>query len=119
MIYLMHLTDFLLLMIKQKFSIWLKIYLHIMKQRKNGNGIRIQGGFSMDKLPKYIEQKCDKLNKLLETADQLKNEIEKWAESKGIDTCSNDWDRECIDDCSAVKGIYKDGLLDLINYECQ
>ena len=73
----------------------------------------------MDKLPKYIEQKCDKLNKLLESADQLKNEIEKWAESKGIDTCGNDWYREVIDDCSTVSGIYKDGLLDLVNYECQ
>ncbi len=71
----------------------------------------------MDKLPKCIEQKCDKLNKLLETANALKNEIEKWAKSQGIDTCGNDWHRKVIDDCSAVNGIYKDGLLDLITKE--
>lgn len=69
----------------------------------------------MDKLPKYIEKKCDKLNKLLESAGHLKNEIERWAESKGIDTCGNDWYRDVLDDFNEVKGICKDELLELIN----
>lgn len=68
----------------------------------------------MDKLPKYIEQKCEKLNDLLTTARQLKNEIEKWAKSKGIDTCSSDWYDNVVDDFSAVSGIDKHELLNLI-----
>ena len=36
-------------------------------------------------LPKSIENKIDQLNKTLEKAHQLKNDIEKWAEKRGLD----------------------------------
>lgn len=61
-------------------------------------------------LPKYIENKIDQLNKTLEKAYQLKNEIERWAESKGVDTSSNEWYKNVIDECSAVNGIFKEEL---------
>ena len=71
----------------------------------------------MNMIPKYIEHKIERLNKLLENAYTLKNEIEKWAESKGIDTSDQDWYNNVVDDCSSVSGIYKDGLEELLNKE--
>lgn len=68
-------------------------------------------------IPKCIEQKIDHLNRLLENAYTLKNEIEKWAESKGIDTSDQEWYDNVVDDCAAVSGIYKDGLEELLNRE--
>lgn len=66
-------------------------------------------------LPKYIENKIERLNKTLEKAYQLKNEIERWAETKGVDTSSNEWYKNVIDDCNAVSGIFKDGLEEILN----
>lgn len=66
-------------------------------------------------MPKYIEQKIDRLNRMLEAANTLKIEIEKWAESKNIDTSSNEYYENVMDDCSAVNGIIKDGLEELLN----
>lgn len=68
-------------------------------------------------IPKYIGHKIDRLNALLENAFTLKNEIERWAESKNIDTSSNEYYENVIDDCSAVNGIIKDGLEELLNKE--
>lgn len=68
-------------------------------------------------IPKYIEQKIDRLNKLLGNAYTLKNEIEKWAENKGIDTSDQEWYNNVVDGCSSVSGIYKDGLEELLNRE--
>lgn len=70
--------------------------------------------WGMNMIPKYIEHKIDRLNKLLENAYTLKNEIEKWAESKGIDTSDQEWYNNVVDDCSSVSGIYKDGLEELM-----
>lgn len=66
-------------------------------------------------LPKYIEHKIDQLNKLLERAYKLKSEIERYAEGKGIDTSSNEWYKNVVDDCSSVSGIFKDGLEEILN----
>ena len=68
-------------------------------------------------IPKYIEQKINRLNKLLGNAYTLKNEINEWAESKNIDTSSNEYYENVIDDCSSVSGIYKEGLEELLNME--
>lgn len=66
-------------------------------------------------IPKHIENKIDQLNKTLEKAHQLKNEIEKWAERRGIDTSSNEWYEYVVDDCNSVGGIIKDGLEEILN----
>lgn len=65
-------------------------------------------------LPKYIEHKIDRLYKLLNEADTIINEIEKWAEKKNIDTSSNEWYEKAVDDCFAVSGIYKEGIEELL-----
>lgn len=65
-------------------------------------------------IPKYIEQKIERLNKLLENAYALKSEIGEWVESRGIDTTSNEYYDNVVDDCSAVSGISKDGLEELL-----
>lgn len=66
-------------------------------------------------LPKTIKSKIDQLNKTLEKAQQLKNDIERWAEKRGIDTSSNEWYKDVIDDCSSVSGIFKEGLEEILN----
>lgn len=66
-------------------------------------------------LPKYIENKIEKLNKTLEKAYQLKSDIEKYAEKREIDTSSNEWYKNVVDDCSSVSGIFKDGLEEILN----
>lgn len=65
-------------------------------------------------LPKYIENKIDQLNKALEKAYSLKAQIEKWAEKKNIDTTSNEWYENVVNDCSAVSGISKEGLENIL-----
>lgn len=65
-------------------------------------------------LPKYIESKIDQLDRVLENAYRLKKQIEKWAEKKNIDTTSNDWYENVINDCSAVSGISKEGLENIL-----
>lgn len=65
-------------------------------------------------LPKYIENKIDHLNKMLERAYKLKTEIEDWAETKGIDTSSNEWYKNVVDECSTVNGIYKEELEEIL-----
>lgn len=68
----------------------------------------------MKKIPKYINKKIDRLEKLLEQALSEKIEIEKWAEKNGIDTTSNEWYNKAIDDVSGINGIYKEGLFELL-----
>jgi hypothetical protein len=68
----------------------------------------------MKKIPKYIEEKIDRLELLLEQAYKLKTEIERWAEKKGIDTSSDEWYDNVIDDVSGVNGIYKEELYELL-----
>lgn len=71
----------------------------------------------MTTIPKYINKKLDKLNNLIDEADLLKAEIESWAESKGIDTYSEEWYTAVIDESNSVSSIYKDGLIHFIeNY---
>lgn len=65
-------------------------------------------------LSKSIENKIYQLNKTLEKAHRLKNEIEKWAEKRGIDTSSNEWYRDATDYCSSVSGISKEGLEEIL-----
>lgn len=65
-------------------------------------------------LPKYIEHKIDQLDKTLDKAYALKIEIEKWAKKKNIDTFSNDWHENVVNDYSAVCGISKEGLESLL-----
>lgn len=68
----------------------------------------------MKKIPKYIEEKIDRLELLLEQAYKLKTEIERWSEKKGIDTSSDEWYDNVIDDVSGVNGIYKEELYELL-----
>lgn len=63
-------------------------------------------------IPKYIDKKIDKLNLLLEQAYSIKSDIERWAESKGIDTTDMDWHESVIDDTSSVSGICKETFHD-------
>lgn len=65
-------------------------------------------------IPKYIIKKIDRLELLLRQAFILKREIEKWAEKKGIDTSSNEWYENVVDEISGVNGIYKEGLDELL-----
>lgn len=65
-------------------------------------------------IPKYIIKKIDRLELLLRQAFQLKREIEKWAEKKGIDISSNEWYENVVDEISGVNGIYKEGLDELL-----
>lgn len=66
-------------------------------------------------MPKYIENKIEHLNKTIEKAYQLKSDIEKWAEKKGVDTSSNEWYEDVVDDCNSVSGIYKEGFEEILN----
>lgn len=66
-------------------------------------------------LPKYIENKIEQLNKTLEKAHQLKNDIERWAEKRGADTSSDEWYKDVVDDCNSVSGIFKEGLEEILN----
>lgn len=65
-------------------------------------------------IPKYIDQKIDRLYKHLRQANNLRYEIEAWAESRGIDTTTNEWYENVVDDCSAANGIFKDSLQELL-----
>lgn len=65
-------------------------------------------------IPKYISKKIDKLEALLEQAFELKSEIERWAEKKGIDTSSNEWYDKVVDDSMGVNGICKESLLEYL-----
>ena len=66
-------------------------------------------------IPKTIKQKIERLNSLLLKADLLRYEIEEWAKKKGIDTNSEEWYGEVVDDTSSVNGIYLEGLEELLN----
>lgn len=66
-------------------------------------------------MPKYIENKIEQLNKTIEKAYQLKSDIEKWAEKRGVDTSSNEWYEDVVDDCNSVSGIYKEGFEEILN----
>lgn len=68
-------------------------------------------------IPKYISQKIDRLNKILEEAYKLKIDIEKWAEKKGIDTSNTEWYDTAIDDSSMVCGISKEGIEEYLKDE--
>lgn len=68
----------------------------------------------MSIIPKYIDEKVDKLNALLEQAYKLKSEIENWAERKGADTSDTDWHESVVDECSAVNGICKEALVEYL-----
>lgn len=61
-------------------------------------------------IPKYIEHKIDRLNKLLDDAYMLKIEIESWAEKKNIDTNSEKWYNIVVNNCSAVSGLFKEEI---------
>lgn len=65
-------------------------------------------------IPKYIDKKIDRLESLLEQAFELKSEIERWAEKKGIDTYSNEWYDKVIDDSMGVNGICKESLIECL-----
>lgn len=65
-------------------------------------------------VPKYIENKVNRLNKLLMEATKQKYEIEEWAKKNGIDTLSDEWYTEVIDDCNNTSGIMLDGLEELL-----
>lgn len=51
---------------------------------------------------------------LLEQAFELKSEIERWAEKKGIDTSDVEWYNNVVNDSIAVNGICKESLIEYI-----
>ena len=61
-------------------------------------------------IPKYIDNKIDPLNSLLEQAYGVRSEIETWAEKNGMDTSDTDWYENVMDESSTVSGICKEGL---------
>ena len=57
------------------------------------------------KIPKYIKEKCERMERLCEEARQVRYEVEKWCEKNGIDTCSTEWEESVRDEvggCDAV-----------------
>lgn len=65
-------------------------------------------------IPKYILNKIDRLNSLLGQAYTLKCEIEKWAESKGVDTSGMSYHTDVIDESSEVMGISKEAFYEYL-----
>lgn len=61
-------------------------------------------------IPKHIEKKIDRLEKLLIQAHEIKHEIESWAETKGADTMDGAWHQTAVNDCMAVSGISLEGM---------
>lgn len=62
-------------------------------------------------IPKYIDKKIDRLEELLEQAYELKSEIEKWAEKKGINTLDMEWYDNVVNNSIGVNGICKESLI--------
>lgn len=62
------------------------------------------------KIPKYIEKKIDRMEKLLMQANSIKYEIESWAEGKGADITSNDWYQLSVDGSAGVNGVSLEGM---------
>lgn len=57
------------------------------------------------KAPKYIREKCKRMENLCEEARKLRNEVEEWCEKNGIDTYSTEWEENVRDEvggCNAV-----------------
>lgn len=48
----------------------------------------------MEKVPKYIKDKCDRMEKLCSQAYSLKVEVENWCKANGIDTNSEEWEED-------------------------
>lgn len=65
-------------------------------------------------LPKYIEKKIDRMERLIGEAITLKGEIEKWAVKKGIDIYSTDNHERVFFDGFGVCCIDKLGLLEML-----
>ena len=55
-------------------------------------------------VPNYIKKECEKLSKHLAKANESKYAIEKWAQKQGIDTDSNEWWNDVVDDCLGCSG---------------
>jgi cytidylate kinase len=71
-------------------------------------------GERINMIPKYIDKKIDRLESLLEQAFELKSEIERWAEKKGIDTSDVEWYNNVVNDSIAVNGICKESLIEYL-----
>ena len=67
------------------------------------------------RIPKYINNKINRMNNLIDQATSLRNEIEGWAEDKGADTSSMAWCEDVRDDCTSVTGISVDGIEEYFN----
>lgn len=68
----------------------------------------------MDAMPKRIQNKIRRMNSLIDDANRMRVEIEKWCEENGIDTCSEEWAETVYDDCTWVKGILIEGVLEML-----
>lgn len=64
------------------------------------------------KIPKYIDKKVDRLEKLIDEAVKIKMEIECWADVHGAETESMEWYNEVCTDYFSVCGISKSALHD-------
>lgn len=59
----------------------------------------------MKKVPKYIKDKCKRMEKLCMEAYMLKKEVEKWCENNGIDTDSEEWNNNVVDEIGGCPSI--------------
>lgn len=68
------------------------------------------------KVPKYIEEKSERIKKLCEDACVLKREIEQWAESNGIDIYSHEWEENVRDETGVRDAVFcVDEIEELLN----
>ena len=66
----------------------------------------------MKKVPKYIKDKCDRMENLCRQAYSLKVEVENWCKSNGIDTNSEEWEEDV-----RIKSLGCDAILDVDEIE--
>lgn len=72
----------------------------------------------MKKVPKYIKDKCKRMEILCVEARSLKAEVEEWCEKNGIDTYSEDLEQNVRDEiggCDAILDV--DEIEEMLNQD--
>lgn len=71
----------------------------------------------MEKLPKYIERKINRIDALSDEMKSLHYEVDQWLRSKGVDIYDSDFVEDCKDIFTQETSYYKEPLLKYINGE--
>lgn len=66
----------------------------------------------MKKVPKYIIDKCKRMERLCLAAYSLRIQVEKWCKENGIDTNSKEWGENVRDEIGGC-----DAVLDVVEIE--